>query len=151
MINSEVESAFAVAVDLPELYDYIYEMFPQLYNASGGSYGRITAVKKLNEKRKVKKTPYVNKEIETLSPEGFIMPLVYGLQALMEKRCVDGKEVIVWSKQPMQFLENNLDKIVNHYAGILSICDYDPQKVGKAAQSYAQALAGYKMAIAGII
>lgn len=77
-----------------------------MYNLSGGSYGSITAVKRLNEKRKVKRTP---------------------------------------------FLRNDIDKIVKHYAGILSICDYDPQKVGKAHQSYELALAGFKMAIAGII
>lgn len=151
LINDEVNSAFEIAVMLPELYDYIYTVFPKLYNAAGGSYGRIMAVKNLNEKRKNKRTLYSNSDIETLSPDGFIMPLVYGLQALMEKRNINGKTVIVWAQPPMTFLINNLDKIVSHYAGILSICDYDPQKVGKAPQSYAQALAGFKMAIAGII
>lgn len=151
LVNNEVKSAFKIAVELPELYDYIYTMFPKLYNASGGSYGRIGAVKSLNEKRKIKKTPYTNNDIDTLSPDGFIMPLVYGLQALMEKIDVNGEKVIRWTQPPMPFLVNNLDKIVNHYAGILSICDYDPQKVGKAHQSYAQAIAGFKMAIAGII
>ncbi len=151
LINSEVESAFRIAVELPELYDYIYTMFPKYYNASGGAYGRIIAVKNLNAKRKSKTTPFTSQEIETLSPDGFIIPLVYGLQALMEKFEHDGNTVIRWSQPPMPFLINNLDKIVNHYAGILSICDYDPQKVGKAQQSYTQALAGFKMAIAGII
>ena len=51
----------------------------------------------------------------------------------------------------MVFLHNNLEKIVAHYAGIFSMCDYDPQKIGKNPQSYAQALAGFKMAIAGIL
>lgn len=50
--NPEVISAFKIAVQLPELYDYVYEKFPDLYNATGGLYGRINAVKKLNEKRK---------------------------------------------------------------------------------------------------
>lgn len=31
------------------------------------------------------------------------------------------------------------------------MCDYDPQKVGKNSQSYEQSLAGFKMAIAGIL
>ena len=46
---------------------------------------------------------------------------------------------------------NNLDKIVKNYAGILSLCDYDPQKVGKNPQSYTQALNWFKMAVAGIL
>lgn len=146
--NSEVRTAFKIAVELPELYDYIYEMFPRFYNAAGGIYGRITAVKTLNDKRKDKKTPYTEKEIETVSPDGFITPLVYGLQALMEN---DGNNEIRWKQAPMDFLRNNLDKIVAHYAGIFSMCDYDPQKIGKNPQSYAQALAGFKMAIAGIL
>ena len=149
--NHEVESAFKIAVELPELYDYIYTIFPDLYNAAGGSYGRITAVKKLNEHRKNKMTPFTEVEIDTMSPEGFIVPLVYGLQALMEKHFVNGQNEIRWTQPPKVFLENNLKKIVAHYAGIFSMCDYDPQKIGKNSQSYVQALAGFKMAIAGIL
>ena len=48
-------------------------------------------------------------------------------------------------------LRNNLGKIVKSYSGIISMCDYDPQKVGKNAQSYEQALGSFKMAIAGIL
>lgn len=149
--NPEVASAFRIAAELPELYDYIYAIFPALYNAAGGSYGHITAVKKLNEKRKDKKTPFTETEIETVSPEGYIVPLVYGLQALMENRIVDGRHEIHWTQPPRAFLQKNLPKIVAHYAGIFSMCDYDPQKIGKNPQSYAQALAGFKMAIAGIL
>ena len=149
--NVEVGSAFKIAVELPELYDYIYEAFPSLYNAADGKYGRIVAVKKLNENRKEKKTPFSGRTIDMLSPEGYIMPLVYGLQALMVKTEIAGYTEIVWSQPPMTFLQNNLEKIVKHYAGFISVCDYDPQKVGKSAQSYEQALAGFKMAIAGIL
>ena len=149
--NLEVLSAFKIAVELPELYDYIYKSFPDLYNMAGGLYGRISAVKKLNEKRKDKKTPFTEIVIDTVSPEGFIVPLVYGLQALMERRIINGRSEIVWTQSPRVFLENNLKKIVAHYAGIFSMCDYDPQKIGKNPQSYAQALAGFKMAIAGIL
>ncbi len=151
IINDEVISALKIAAQLPELYDYIYQEFPRLYNQNGGIYGRISAVKRLNEKRKVKKAPYTNRDIDTLSPDGFIIPLVYGLQALLENKEVDGKRKIVWTKSPMSFLMENLSKIVSYYAGIFSICDFDPQKVGKAQQSYSQAIAGFKMAIAGII
>lgn len=149
--NDEVCSAFKVAVSLPELYDYIFEMFPKYYNSTGGNYGRIIAVKNLNKKKKNKQTPFTNKIIETVSPDGFVMPLVYGLQALMENKNINGHNSIEWSGNPMIFLHNNLEKIISYYSGIFSLCDYDPQKVGKNPQSYAQALAGFKMAIAGIL
>lgn len=151
IINEEVISALKITAELPELYDYIYQEFPRLYNQNGGIYGRIVAVKALNEKRTIKKAPYTNREIDTLSPDGFIIPLFYGLKALMECREVNGIRKIVWVKSPMSFLIENLPKIVSYYSGIFSICDFDPQKVGKAQQSYTQAIAGFKMAIAGII
>lgn len=149
--NVEVSSAFNIAVELPELYDYIYEKFPSLYNAADGKYGRITAVKKLNETRKAKKTPFFHKPIDMMSPEGYIMPLIYGLQALMVNKEVGGHREITWARSPKEFLDENLAKIVKYYSGIISVCDYDPQKVGKNAQSYEQALAGFKMALAGIL
>lgn len=149
--NEEVKSAFHIAVELPELYDYIYERFPALYNAAGGLYGHITAVKTLNDKRKDKRTPFSNKEIETVSPDGFIIPLVYGLQALMENKVTNDKHEICWTQPPMLFLHDNLGKIVEYYSGIFSMCDYDPQKIGKNPQSYTQALSGFKMALAGIL
>lgn len=149
--NIEVTSAFQIAVELPELYDYIYENFPSLYNAADGKYGRITAVKKLNTNRKEKKAPFSNRTIDMLSPEGYIVPLVYGLQALMIKKNINGYNQIAWSQPPLVFLHNNLSKIIKYYSGIISVCDYDPQKVGKNSQSYEQALAGFKMAIAGIL
>ena len=49
----------------------------------------------------------------------------------------------------MHFLKNNLREIVAGYADILSMCNYDPQKVGKSTQSYKTALDKFKMAIAG--
>ena len=151
LYNHEVDSALQIAAELPELYDYIYEMFPRLYNATGGLYGRITAVKTLNEKRKDKRAPFTGREIETLSPEGYIVPLVYGLQALMERKEVNGQWEICWRRYPMPFLQENLKKIVESYVGLFNMCDYAPQKIGKNSQSYAQTLQAFKMAIAGIL
>ena len=52
LINPTVQSAFEIAVDLPVLYNYIFENFPNLYNKSSGNYGNIAAVKKMNAGRK---------------------------------------------------------------------------------------------------
>ena len=152
--NSEVISALEIAVQLPELYDSIYEKFPEYYNSTGGSYGRIIAVKKLNDKRKNFKAPFTGRKISTMSPDGFIIPLVYGLQALLDRTVnADGRVRIHWKNDldPMTFLNDNLEKIVSRYKDILPLCDYDPQKVGKASASYTQAIDAFKMAYAGLL
>lgn len=151
LINDEVRSAFKITVDLPDLYDYIYENFPKCYNANGGHFLAINACKTLNEKRKVKVTPFKGKKIDIMSPDGFIMPLFYGLQALLGKRVVRGKSEIYWTQPPMSFLHDNFNSIVADYMGNLSLCDYDPQKVGKAPKVYDDAIKTYKMAKAGIL
>lgn len=151
LFNDEVRSAFRIAADLPDLYDYIYENFPKYYNSNGGHFNAITACKNLNEKRKVKVTPFKGKKISQLTPDGFIMPLFYGLQALLDKREVNGKKEIYWTQPPMSFLDDNFDKIVADYMGNLGLCDYDPQKIGKATKVYDDAIKSYKMAKAGIL
>ena len=122
-----------------------------MYNAAGGSYGRITAVKSMNNKKTVKLSPYFNREIETLSPDGFIVPLVYGLQTLMTNTIVNGKNTIIWTQPPMPFLVTNLGKIVEQYSLVINMCDFDPQKVGKASQAYQMVLAAYKNVLNGSV
>lgn len=149
--SPSVAQAFNVAADIPSLFDYIYEVFPELYNKCGKKYGRISSVKALNSKKKAKMTPFGLKEISMLSPDGFIMPLVYGLQALMEVKEENGIQSIAWKvDDPKAWLEDNLEGIVRRYSDILVPWNYDPQKVGKALQSYNQALDFYKMALMGI-
>ena len=89
--------------------------------------------------------------METISPDGYIVPLVYGLQELMENRLVGDHHEICWKQNPMMFLHEHLEKIVKNYIGIFNLCDYDPQKIGKNAQSYLQNLSAFKMALAGIL
>lgn len=145
LCNSEVASAFEVAADLPELYDYIFEKFPECYNAAGGLYGKITEVKKLNERMRIKKTKFTDREISTLSPEGYILPLVYGLKALMEQVTTPaGYKIIRWKTDPMEFLRANLKTIVAYYSEMFNLCDYDPQKIGKAVVNYNTAIREFK-------
>lgn len=149
--NYEVRSALRISADLPELYDYIYEHLADAYNAAGGTYGRINAVKKLNASRKNKVAPFTGKTIETMSPDGFVAPLVYGLKELMESRTnSEGKREIVWKTDPYEFLEKNFNHIVSQYREIFAPCDYDPQKIGKAPLSYTTAEREFKIAFAGI-
>ena len=76
-------------------------------------------------------------------------PLRGGGTSALQQTALPFRHIL--TKGDKSCIVQNLPKIVAHYAGIFSMCDYDPQKIGKNPQSYAQALAGFKMAIAGIL
>lgn len=133
--NIPVFSALTIAGQIPELYELIYRKFPDAYNQNGGLYGRITAVSKMNPANS--KTPhvtrYTSQDAKYSSPEGFIIPLVYGLTALLERRD-DG--TIAWTTDPTMFLNENLNEIAKKYKGIMQMMDFDPQKIGKSGAAY---------------
>ena len=134
--SPKVLSAMQIAGKMPELYDLIYELFPDSYNKKDGRFGGITPVKKMNS-AKIKQTKFGQKAIDWRYPDGYIIPLVVGLETLMEVDPDSGK--MSWKTEPVAFLRKNLDDIVGKYKGIIEMVNYDPQKVGKASAAYAAA------------
>lgn len=143
--NEMVHKAFDLAAQLPALYDRMYAEFPDLYNQAGGSYGRIIAVKNLNARTTNKVTPFGGAPVKTVSPDGFITPLVYGLTMLVDP------ETMEWRTDPSEFLDKWLPTIVKRYIQVFVPCGYDPQKVGKSAASYTAVEDSYKLALAGLL
>lgn len=143
--NEQVLEAFKRAVEMPFLYDEIYARFPDLYNAANGKYNAITSVKKLNSTKTVKTTPYTRREVKVANPDGFIMPLVYGMHVLVNP------DTLEWLTDPREFLDRYLPAIVRRYYEIFQPLGWDPQKIGKAALSYTTVEGAYKMALAGIL
>lgn len=136
--DSQVLSALKLATDLPCLFDAIYSCFPSYYNQSGGSYGRISAVKSAQKKSGVYWTPFLRQQVDQPVPDGFIYPLMYGLRAIVE---YDSKtKTVKWKIDPYHFIESDAFKsAVMKYCGVISQSDYDPQKVGKGSFSYTSA------------
>lgn len=156
LIHEGVKSAFQVAGDLPELYDLIYEVFPDAYNEDNKRFRRNPIVKLYDpEARKAaiaaKKdisgfiavqpvTPFMRRPVRAKGslkpcsyPEGLIVPLVYGLQGLME--VVDGK--VRWAvEDPARFVRQALPKIARAYQLVLEFAHWDPQKIAKAPESH---------------
>ena len=60
---------------------------------------------------------------------------------------MNGKTIIDWITDPKEFLDKHLSNIMGTYKGLFSLCNYDPQKVGKADQCYKNALNSFKMAL----
>jgi len=143
--NPAVASAFALLKDLPNLYDQIYMGFPDAYNRADGKFGRISSVKcyspgKYNENpqkylRSQPTSTFYNVPMDYQYADGFIMPLVYALSALMIEQ--DGR--LKWKVDPNDFLRKNLPSIVQQYKGILDLSQWDPAKVGKNGVSYSMA------------
>lgn len=139
--NPAIKSALAMAGKLPALYDKIYTDFPYAYNENDGKFGKISVVK-MAEKMKTKPTTYfTDKEVQYSYPDGLIMPLVYGLKALL-KPTADGG--VAWSQDPKKFLDDHLSQIVRKYRVILDAYNFDPQKVGKNEGSYELVLDAYR-------
>ncbi|MFC0681771.1 hypothetical protein ACFFGH_28400 [Lysobacter korlensis] len=139
--STRVHSALKIAAQMPELYDRVYADFPKAYNALGGKYGRIVAVAKMNTSSKSKHARFTGAKVDYNSPEGFIIPLVYGLTGLLEHRA-DG--TIDWQTDPFEFLAEHLQDVVKQFTILMAPFQYDPQKVGKGQESYALALSAFQ-------
>lgn len=139
--NDVIRSALTLAGELPVLYDKIYNDFPYAYNEGEGRFGKIGIVK-MAEDMRTKPTAYFTEEAVKYSyPDGLIMPLVYGLRALMT---TDDEGCVTWSQDPYAFLDNHLSQIVRKYRVILDAFRFDPQKVGKNEGSYELVLDAFK-------
>jgi hypothetical protein len=132
--NEQIRSAIALSAELPELYDKIYQQFPSAYNNDGdGKFGRISVVKMAKDMRTKPTTYFYSNPVEYSYPDGLIMPLVYGLSALMG---LDEEGCVYWEYDPHEFLDEHLPSIVKRYRVILDAFRFDPQKVGKNEGSY---------------
>lgn len=132
--NTKIASALALAAELPALYDKIYCDFPVAYNGDReGRFGGLAVVKRAKDMRSKPETHFTSQEVDYVYPDGLIMPLVYGLKALMER---DAHGHVRWKEDPAKFLDEHLDAIVKKYRVILDAFRADPQKVGKNEGSY---------------
>lgn len=141
LISPQVESAFKLTADVVELHDYIYAKFPEAYNKQAGKFGRLTAVKKVNASSTKKKTKFTGEEVQWVIPDGFVMPLVYGLTELIDAN-EDG--TLYWTTDPKVFLEEHLSELVGDMKPLMEAYNFDPQKVGKAAGTYDMVAKGYE-------
>ena len=132
--NAAVHSALVLAGQLPALYDKIYRDFPDAYNGDReGRFGGLTVVKMAKDMRSKPTTHFTGTSVVYAYPDGLIMPLVYGLKALMT---LNAKGNVVWKQDPAEFLDKHLDTIVRKYRVVLDAFRADPQKVGKNEGSY---------------
>jgi hypothetical protein len=151
--NEAVHSAIKVLGDLPALYDKIYADFPAAYNDAGGHFGRIGIVRMYQPSRRADKnrkymrtqpqTHFTERDVEYSYPDGLIMPLVWGLRALMTIK--DSR--VVWRTDPVRFLDRHLRDIAQNYKLVREMSRFDPQKLGKNEASYGFAEGQFETAL----
>lgn len=134
--NTVVGSALAIAGTIPDLIDKIYEEFPLAYNRTGGNFGLLRAVTLAKDLRTKPTTPFGKKPTGYRYPDGFIVPLVFGLKALLE---TDEYGKLRWKTEPSMFLYRHLDEIVRKYKVLIQAFGGDAQKIGKNEGSYSLA------------
>jgi hypothetical protein len=132
--NTTIGAALAVAGQMPRLYDLIYRDFPAAYNDGGGRFGRLTSVKMASDMKTKPVTAFLKAPVQYSYPDGFIMPLVYGLSALMK---ADGAGTVSWLvPDPEKFVLDILPSVVRRYRAIIEAFSGDPQKIGKNEGAY---------------
>ena len=127
--NTAIGSAFDVLAALPGLYDKIYVELGDAYNkGTGGKFGRIKAVKMPRQGY----SPFLHQEAEYGVPDGFVLPILYGLKALM--RVTDGH--VEWAENPDKFISKHLKTLAAAFKMPMEMSGFDPQKVAKNETSY---------------
>ena len=141
--NESIRSALRVSASLPDVCDQLVRQFPDAYNKAGGSFGRITAVKMFDEEkakennkkylRKKPRSPFYSREMLYTCPDGFVVPFLYGMRALMQ---VSSEGIVSWSHDPFAFLGTHMVEVMRSYKLVIELGDFDPQKVGKNISAY---------------
>lgn len=156
-----IASAFRILADLPNLYDLIYERFPDAYNGKGKRrFGANPIVKTYNpQARKAAqaagkevtgyvttepRTPFFRRGVVHNYPEGLIIPVIYGLKGIM---VVEGGEVRWAVSDPVAFVTKHLSKIAEAYQLVIGMARWDPQKISKDSNSYEYAVREFQNAL----
>lgn len=138
VVDKEILSALAMMNIMPELYDLLYEKLPQAYNEScEGKFGRISCVTMTSEEnhKPAGKTRYYDRAVDYDYPDGFLVPLMYGLGELIQK---NESGELYWICDPHDFIDDHLVDVMQSYGNlVIRMSNYDPQKAGKNRGSYA--------------
>lgn len=142
LTNPMIMQALDLLPQIIKAYDYIYKTFPEAYNKSGGSFGRISGVRIYDpthsHDQKYSKRPFATvfsgDECNYSYGPGFIVPIVVGLRELIVLDQSDNK--LHWKYDPIKFIDVNFQKILGMFNAIIRATNWDPQKIGKDKGSY---------------
>jgi hypothetical protein len=125
--KSDFEKIYPIASDALRLFDEIQVQLPELYNQTGGRFGKLTGVATY---KKPVKLPYTGLQTKYGVPTGFIFPVLGAFRALIEEK----KERYVWAKSldPFELLRNGLGQTLAETIGNFALDARNPSKTGKS-------------------
>lgn len=147
--NNVLVSALSTMRQIPSLVDKVYSLMPSAYKRYVvNTYGKSTT-KKFVDLQGVKKysrdhkgenyvsrqqtTPFYNQQSDYQIPGGFYMPFVAGLHEMLE---VKNNQVVWKMENPSEFLEENVDTILEPFFDYIVDDNPEPTVVGKKAKVY---------------
>jgi hypothetical protein len=130
MHSTLIGSAFDILASLPALYDKIFVEMGDAYNAAGGKFGKIKEVRV--PKRGNASAPFTQRLSEYGVPDGYVLPILYGLKGLM----VIESGRLKWIADPVEFLNRNMRALVAAFKMPMEMAGFDPQKIAKSENSY---------------
>jgi hypothetical protein len=130
MHNASIGSAFDITAALPALYDKIFVEMGPAYNANNGKFGKIKEVRV--PKRGSAYSPFTHRESDFGVPDGYVIPVLYGLKALLE---VKGG-LLRWMTDPVSFLDRHMKALIGAFKMPMDMAGFDPQKIAKSENSY---------------
>ncbi|MFR3728374.1 AIPR family protein [Lacrimispora sp.] len=122
-----------IMADIFKLYNEIEKNMNTYYRQKNPS-GRYGATKGVTTPKagQVFKSKFMNEEIEVLSPNGFIYPILGAFRALVEEK--DGS--YFWIKNPFSVLNNIGPDLVESTVSMSRSLGNNPQSVGKDANMW---------------
>lgn len=135
-----IENALSLMKDIPRYYDLAYNKFPDAYNSYSPGFGRILAVKKVNDGGKKAKTKFYQWDSDYKYPDGFILPFICSLAELIQ---IEDNGNVRWSTNIERLIDK--DSMYQMLIGTIKDNHYDPVKVGKSSAAYAGCELSLKM------
>jgi len=148
--NSVLMSALSSMRQIPSLVDTVYSLMPDAYQRYVvNRFGKSSTKKKFTTLQGVKKysrtkkgeeyisrqqtTPFYSQPSEYQIPAGFYMPFVAGIHEMLE---IKNNQVVWGVESPSEFIEQNVDTILEPFFDYLVDDNPDPTVVGKKAKVY---------------
>jgi hypothetical protein len=112
IFGSEIHSVFDLAATLPEIYDLIYTLFPNAFDANSDvKLMSLQSIIDWNHRyRSHLVLPYSGFPVEQVFPEALIQPLLRALELLIEFD--ESTRSLVWGTDPIEFLTDHMNELV---------------------------------------
>ncbi len=115
--------------DIFKLYDHLEKNMRKYYSngVSNKKYGAITGVVTKKEGKEAYKTKFYHEDMDYLTPNGFIYPILGAYRALL----TTNQEIYKWKKDPIEIMEKIGPELVSNTISMSRELGNNPNATGK--------------------